>query len=251
VVLFPKKMRYAVLADIHSNITALKTVLKDIERHGGVDEIWCLGDIVGYGPDPRQCLEILRRQRHIAVAGNHDLAAAGKLALTSFNPDGAAAIDWTVSRLTSEDIGFLAALPTVIEKDDFTLVHGSPRDPVWEYLHSISNVRENFVYFKTSYCLVGHCHLPQIFKHDTGTDCTFIPFTTGIGQVLSKSRLIINPGSVGQPRDGDPRASYAIYDSEAAVIRLFRVPYCIEDTQRRIMQYNLPVRLAIRLGNGL
>lgn len=250
-VLFPLKMRYAVLADIHSNMAAFSAVLKDIERHGGVDEIWCLGDIVGYGPDPRQCIEMLRQHKHIAVAGNHDLAAVGKLELASFNPDGAAAIRWTAQQLTAGDIGYLSGLPAVIEKDGFTLVHGSPREPVWEYLHSISAAKENFAYFRSSYCLVGHCHLPQIFKQTDDAGCTFIPFTADIGQVLGKGRLIINPGSVGQPRDGDPRASYVIYDGEAAVIRLFRTPYCIDDTKQKIMKQNLPVRLAIRLGDGL
>ena len=250
VVLFSLTMRYAILADIHSNLAALDAVLKDIERRGGVDEFWCLGDIVGYGPDPRQCLELLRRQRLTAVGGNHDLAAAGKLALSSFNPDGAAAIRWTQSQLSGGDVQFLSSLPTILEKDDFTLVHGSPRDPVWEYLHSVSNAGENFSYFKTPYCLVGHIHTPVIFKWEDGR-CSYVPFSPDIGQALGRTRLIINPGSVGQPRDGDPRAAYAIYDGEAAIIRLHRAQYCIEDTQRRIMRHNLPLRLAIRLKDGL
>ena len=243
-------MRYAILADIHSNMAALSAVLKDIERRGGVDEVWCLGDIVGYGPDPHQCIEILRKLKLTAVAGNHDLAAAGKLPLSSFNPDGAAAIQWTQGQITGEDVHFLASLPKMLEKGSFTLVHGSPRDPVWEYLHSVSNAGENFSYFKTPYCLVGHIHTPQIFKWEDGR-CSYVPFNPDIDQALGKARLIINPGSVGQPRDGDPRSGYAIYDSEAAIIRLHRAHYFIEDTQRRIMHNNLPVRLAIRLKDGL
>ena len=244
-------MRYAILADIHSNLAAFSAVLKDIEHHGGVDEVWCLGDIVGYGPDPGACIEMLRQYKHISVAGNHDLAAIGRLELSSFNPDGAAAVRWTAQQLTTEETHYLESLPTVIEKGDFTLVHGSPREPVWEYLHSISAARENFAYFQSPYCLVGHCHLPQVFKQAEDGCCSFIPFSASVGQVLGRSRLIINPGGVGQPRDGDPRASYAIYDSEAGVIRLYRTPYCINDTQQKIMKCNLPVKLAIRLGNGL
>jgi diadenosine tetraphosphatase ApaH/serine/threonine PP2A family protein phosphatase len=243
-------MRYALLADIHANLTAFKAVLKDIERQGGVEEVWCLGDVVGYGPEPGRCIELLKRTNHTCIAGNHDLAAIGRLGLSNFNPDAAAAIRWTVEQLTDADVGFLAALPTVTEREGFTLVHGSPRQPVWEYLVSISAARESFAHFKTRFCLVGHSHMPLVFKQEEG-GASFIPFAESVGLVLGRGRLIINPGSVGQPRDGDPRASYAIYDSEAGVVRLQRVPYDIDEVQFKIMKNNLPVRLSVRLGQGV
>ena len=244
-------MLYAVLADIHANLAAFSAVLEDIERRGRVEEIWCLGDIVGYGPDPGLCIDMLCRHKHVAVAGNHDLAAIGKLDLASFNPDAAAAVRWTARQLTPENIKYLEKLPRVLEKEDFTLVHGSPREPIWEYLVSIGSARENFAYFESPYCLVAHSHVPLIFKRAENGACSFIPFSAAIGQALGRERMIINPGGVGQPRDGDPRASYAIYDSEVGILRLYRVPYDIRTTQQRMMKQNLPVRLSIRLSQGV
>jgi len=244
-------MHYALLADIHANLAAFTAVLDDIEHRGGVEEFWCLGDIVGYGPDPGQCIQLLRKHKHICVAGNHDLAAIGKLALADFNPDAAFACRWTAQQLSPEDIEYLGSLPLVIEKDDFTLVHGSPREPIWEYLVSKSGAQENFAYFKSRFCLVGHSHIPFIFRQDEDGSCSFIPLSVNIGQVLGKSRMIVNPGGIGQPRDGDPRASYAIYDSDSGVVRLYRVAYDINATQVKMVKNNLPVRLVVRLEHGL
>ena len=244
-------MRYALIADIHANLAAFTAVLDDIEHRGGVEELWCLGDVVGYGPDPNQCIELLRRHNHVCVAGNHDLAAIGKLDTAEFNPDAALAVRWTAQKLGPAESQYLESLPSVIEKEDFTLVHGSPREPIWEYLISISSAKENFAYFSSPFCLVGHSHVPLVFKSDEASTCSFIPLATSIGLALGKSRLIINPGGVGQPRDGDPRASYAIYDSEAGIVRLYRVPYDINATQNKMVRQNLPIRLAIRLGQGV
>jgi len=244
-------MRYAIIADIHSNLAAFTAVLVDIERRGEAEEVWCLGDIVGYGPDPHQCIELLRQTNHVCVAGNHDWAAIGKIDTSEFNPDAAAACRWTAQQLTPEDIQYLKQLPLVIQKDDFTLVHGSPRDPIWEYLLSISIARENFAYFKSRFCLVGHSHVPLVFKYSGTGACSFNQFSTSIGLALAKNRLIINPGAVGQPRDGNPRASYAIYDSETRLVRLYRVPYDISITQARMVKCNLPMRLIARLNHGV
>ena len=244
-------MHYALLADIHANLAAFTAVLDDIERRGGVEEFWCLGDIVGYGPDPSQCIELLRKYKHICVAGNHDLGAIGKLDTAKFNPDAAFTCLWTAQQLSPEDIKYLGSLPSVIEKDDFTLVHGSPREPIWEYLISKSSAQENFTCFKTKFCLVGHSHMPFIFRQDEDGSCSFIPLSESIGQVLGKSRMIVNPGGVGQPRDGDPRASYAIYDSDSGVVRLYRVVYDISATQLKMVKNNLPMRLVVRLEHGL
>ncbi|MFC1899426.1 metallophosphoesterase family protein [Chloroflexota bacterium] len=243
-------MRYAIIADIHANLTAFKAVLDDIGQRGGVDEIWCLGDIVGYGPDPHECIALLRRHNHICVVGNHDLAAIGKVPTSAFNPDAVIVCQWTSGQLSSDDVEYLETLPEVVNKEDFTLVHGSPREPVWEYMISTGVARENFNHFESSYCLVGHSHMPVVFKYD-GADYSSLPFTPSIGLVLGKNRLIINPGSVGQPRNGDPRAGYAIYDNKTGMVRLYRISYNVGTTQDRMALYNFPVRLTVRLGQGL
>ncbi len=244
-------MRCAIIADIHANLAAFSAVLADIKQRGGVDEVWCLGDIVGYGPDPCQCIEILRRLENVCIAGNHDWAASGKLSLSKFNPDAAYACRWTAEQLSAEDVVYLDGLPEVAEKGDFTLVHGSPRQPIWEYLLSIGSARENFAYFSSQFCLVGHSHVPSIFRRTETGDCSFNPFSANVGLALGKSRLIINPGSVGQPRDGDSRVSYAILDDEIMMLRLYRVPYDISLTQARMVKHNLPMRLVSRLSRGI
>ena len=244
-------MRYAIIADIHANLAALRAVLDDIERTGGVEEIWCLGDVVGYGPDPHQCIELLRKQNHVCVTGNHDMAATGKLDTAQFNPDAAAACHWTAKQLSAEDIQYLQSLPLVIQKDDFTLAHGSPREPIWEYLTSISSAKENFAYFQSQFCLVGHSHVPLAFRHNEDGSCSFSRLIPDNALALGRNRLIINPGGVGQPRDGDPRASYAIYDSEAMTVRLYRVAYDISITQDRMVECGLPMRLITRLSYGV
>ena len=245
------QMRYAIVADIHANLAAFTAVLADIKQRGGAEEIWCLGDVVGYGPDPHQCIELLRQCNHVCIAGNHDWAAIGKISTSDFNPDAAAACRWTAKQLSPDDVKYLGSLPLVIEKDDFTLVHGSPREPIWEYLLSISNAKENFGNFQTKFCLVGHSHVPLVFECDETGACFFNRFLLNIRLVLGKNRLIINPGGVGQPRDGDPRASYAIYDSDAKMVTLYRVPYDVSATQDKMMEHKLPLRLVARLSHDI
>jgi len=243
-------MRVAVLADIHANLAAFTAVLRDIEQRGGMDELWFLGDIVNYGPDPAKCIELLRKLKHVAVAGNHDLAAIGKIPPNLFNPDAATALAWTGRQLNQEDANFLNDLPQVATRDDFTLMHGSPRDPVWEYLLSRAQAKENFSYFDTRFGLVGHTHEPLIFRVEE-EKVNYLKFTEGIGQVIGSHRLLLNPGSVGQPRDGDPRASYALYDTQSKVMRLVRVAYEVSTTQLKMLKANLPMRLVARLEKGL
>ena len=243
-------MRYAIIADIHANLAAFTAVLDDSGRRGGVKEVWCLGDVVGYGPDPHQCIELLRQCNHVCVAGNHDWAATGKIDTSAFNTDAAAACRWTAQQLSPEDIEYLENLPLVIEKDDFTLVHGSPREPIWEYILSTSIATENFTFFQSQFCLIGHSHVPLVFKDEDGS-CSLIRLSTNIGLALGKNRLIINPGGVGQPRDSDPRASYAIYDSDSRLIKLYRIPYDIGATQDKMVQNGLPMRLVVRLNYGM
>ncbi len=244
-------MRYAIIGDIHANLAAFTAVLSDIHSQGEVEKVWCLGDIVGYGPDPHECIELLRQTNHVCVAGNHDWAAIGKINTSDFNPDAAAACHWTAQQLSLADIAYLRNLPLVIEEDDFTLVHGSPREPIWEYLLSTGIAKENFAYFKSQFCLVGHSHMPLVFNYSENGTCSFSQFLPNVRLILSKKRLIINPGGVGQPRDGDPQASYALYDSETRLVKLYRVPYDIRSTQDKMVKCGLPLRLVTRLSYGM
>jgi len=244
-------MRYAILGDIHSNLAAFEAVLDDIEARGGFDEIWCLGDIVGYGPEPHACIQLLRRYNHICVAGNHDWAAIGKIDTSVFNPDAATACHWTTKQLTPEDINYLQNLPLSLNRGDFTLVHGSPRQPIWEYLLSMDEACDNFTYFDTKFCLVGHSHVPLIFGLDKDGNCFGARMSSNELRLASLGkRLIINPGGVGQPRDGDPRASYIIYDSIAQAMCHYRVNYDITITQKKMKEYELPLSLVLRLNYG-
>ncbi len=243
-------MRFAILGDIHGNLSAFKAVLQDIDNRGSFDKIWCLGDIVGYGPDPHECIELLRQYNHICVAGNHDWAATGKIDTSDFNPDAARACQWTRQQLTDEDIDFLQNLPLSISEHNFTLVHGSPREPIWEYLLSIHAAEDNFTYFQTTYCLVGHSHVPLIFEHVDNT-VFYQELPDGVTLTLGENQLIINPGGVGQPRDRDPRASYALYDSEVKAVYHYRVEYDILATQERMQKEELPEFLIYRLSFGM
>lgn len=242
-------MRCAILADIHANLAAFEAVLEDIDGKGGVDELWCLGDIVGYGPEPCECINLLGKYITVCVVGNHDLGAIGKLDLSYFNPAAAAACRWTAGQLGPSDIRYLESLPLTVTKGDFCLVHGSPAEPVLEYVLSTGIATRNFSFFASRHCLVGHTHVPLAFKQE-GAACSSIVLSPNIGLVLGSHRMIVNPGSVGQPRDGDPRASYAIYESEGSVLRLYRVPYDITSTQDKMLQANLPMSLISRLQEG-
>ncbi len=244
-------MRHAIITDIHANLTALTAVLDDIERRGGADEVWCLGDLVGYGPEPEACIDRLRETTDICVAGNHDAAAGGRIDTADFNPAAAAASRWTAGRLSSREKEYLIGLPTSLVQGDFTLVHGSPRGPLREYLDSDVAAAENLTHFETDYCLVGHTHVPMVFTASPTGDCEARHWTTDDPVMLSERKLIVNPGSVGQPRDGDPRASYAIHDGDEGSLRLYRVGYDIRATQERMQALGLPERLISRLEHGL
>jgi len=243
-------MRIAVISDIHANLAAFQAVLKDM---GTVDETWCLGDVVGYGPDPNECIELLCKQEpHVCIAGNNDWAALGRLETADFNADAEFAALWTRDHLTPANRAYLESRPERVPKGDFTLVHGSPRDPIWEYLLSAGAARDNFPLFATPYCFVGHSHIPIIFRQGLAiNDSPEIQAgTVSVPINLDQRRLIINPGSVGQPRDGNPDASYVILDTEAHTVTYRRVPYAIEETQERMRQAGLPPRLIARLSFG-
>ncbi|MFC1960081.1 metallophosphoesterase family protein [Chloroflexota bacterium] len=242
-------MRVLIISDLHANLTALQTVLDD--AHGEWDFIWCLGDVVGYGPDPNECVDLLRSMPHLCLAGNHDWAALGRLDIRTFNSDARQAVTWTVDTLRPDNIEYLAALPTTFVLGAYTLAHGSPREPVWEYVLDPLIASLNLPYFETPYCLVGHTHTPIIFEmvNDQG-DTEAFPPVYNKAQPLNDRRRIINPGSVGQPRDSNPQASYVLLDMENAVFEHRRVAYDIKDVQSRMRKFDLPERLIIRLDHG-
>ena len=243
-------MKSLIVSDIHSNLEALTSVIEDAGSRGGFDEIWSLGDLVGYGPDPVAVVELLRRYPHHGVAGNHDLASIGKLSVEAFNPYAAAANEWTAGKLDADARIYLAEQPLKQELDEFTLVHGSPRDPIWEYVVSVRAAFASFNHFDTYRCLVGHSHIPFLCRLDPTKGIQFISPLYGTPYELGEQRLIVNPGGVGQPRDGDPRAAYAIYDSADETLTHHRVVYDISTTQRKMRAVGLPDFLVDRLESG-
>jgi predicted phosphodiesterase len=242
-------MRYAILADIHANLAALTAVLKDIDEQGNIDEIWCLGDIVGYGPEPTECIRLMQERKIVCISGNHDLGVTGQLELDFFNPAAAQACRWTMEKLNPVDIRYLEDLPKTLKKGQFTLVHGSPREPSTEYILTAAIAERNFDYFDTQYCLVGHTHIPEAYKKEEA-GASPVNLVPEIGLVMIEHRIIINPGAVGQPRDGDPRASYGIYESEGQMFRLHRIDYDVRATQDKMVAVGLPIQLVARLEEG-
>ncbi len=238
-------MRFAVLSDIHSNLSALEAVWDDLPQ---IDELWVLGDIVGYGPQPNEVIAALQQMGARSVMGNHDGAAIGTVDPGDFNPDAAKAIAWTAGILDGNARTYLAALPEVRRERAMTAVHGSPRDPIWEYITSTSVATANLAAFDTAVCLFGHTHVPIVFQ---ATDGQVTAATARPGDKVGLvGRSLVNPGSVGQPRDGDPTASYLVLDSETATVEFRRVRYDIERTQRAMRTAGLPTRLAERLAYG-
>lgn len=242
-------MRVLIISDIHANYTAFDTVLKDAQ--GKWDYVWCLGDVVGYGPDPNECVDRLRELPHLCLAGNHDWAALDRLDIRTFNADARRAVDWTRETLTPDNTRWLEALPTTFVIGDYTLVHASPYEPIWQYILEPSVAAFNFMYFETPYCFVGHTHHPVIYqlRNEKG-DTDAIKPSYGQPRQLNGRRQIINPGSVGQPRDADPRAAYAILDFERNVFEHRRIPYDISDVQKRMRANDMPERLIARLEHG-
>ena len=242
-------MRTLIVSDIHSNLEALDAVLAHADREGGFDRIWCLGDLVGYGPDPSACLGLLREFDLVAVAGNHDYAAAGVIDASDFNGAAFAAIQWTAEQLAADDKSFLAGLPMVSQQPPFTLVHGSLRDPIVEYLTHPSQALATLELLTTPYCLVGHSHYPFICRENAGWPL-FLALPDGQPVALDGERCIVNPGSVGQPRDRDPRSGYAVFDSDGPSVEHFRIEYDIATTQNKMRSASLPQYLIDRLDHG-
>ena len=240
-------MRIAVLSDIHSNLVALDAVLA---HAGRVDAIWHLGDVVGYGPDPDGVVARLIEVGAVGVRGNHDAAALGGREIDWFNPEARAAAEWTRDKIDGTTRAWLSALPERHAIDRMTLVHGSPRDPIREYVSSAGIAVENLAVLETDFGLHGHTHVPVAFCLGPDERLRVVAAGSGGSLELDGQRALINPGSVGQPRDGDPDASYLILDPEAATVTWHRVAYDIASVQAAIRAAGLPRRLADRLAFG-
>ncbi len=242
-------MRILVISDIHSNLTALQAVM---ETAGAVDAVWCLGDLVGYGPDPNECIEKIRPLPNLTcLLGNHDAAALGMIDINAFNHDAQLSALWTQRQLTKENNDFLSNLSEIIYKENVTLTHGSPRNPIWEYIMDPYSAAENFKHFNTAICMVGHSHLPISFELNGVKNPQLKTHKSDSSFTASfKNKVILNPGSVGQPRDHDSRASFAIFEDTTLTWSLHRVKYDIASVQNRITQAGLPSRHAMRLAFG-
>lgn len=242
-------MRVLVISDLHANLTALEAVLADA---GQVDATWCLGDVIGYGPDPNDVIELLRSQPNLTcMLGNHDVAVLGMMNLAVFNPEARKSLLWQVKAVSDNNLNFLQGLPQeAVVQGDVTLAHGSPRDPVWEYILNTLVARLNFEEFATSYCFVGHSHIQCMFKLDLKRDRISLDVLKPNEVHQLTPRAILNPGSVGQPRDRDPRAAYAVFDTEAQTWEPRRVEYDIASVQKRIREAGLPDKHAARLSDG-
>jgi predicted phosphodiesterase len=242
-------MRILVISDLHANLTALEAVLADA---GTVDATWCLGDVIGYGPDPNDVVERVRAIPNLTcVLGNHDVAVLGQMDDAVFNTEARRSLLWQKKALSDGNKGYLESLPQeTLVIDQVTMAHGSPRDPVWEYVLNTLVARLNFESFETDYCFVGHSHIQCLFQLDLKKDRVSLE-VPHVGQVLRLTpRAILNPGSVGQPRDRDPRAAYAIFDPDAQTWEPRRITYDIPAVQKRIRAAGLPEKHAARLVEG-
>ncbi len=210
-------MRVLIISDVHANLAALEAVLADAA--GQYEAAWCLGDSVGYGPEPDECVTRIRELGATAVVGNHDWAALSRMDVDDFNPEAKRAVLWTREQLSAENMAWLGSLPSQpLVQGAFTLTHGSPRDPVWEYILYPSIATANFDNFSTPFCLVGHTHIPMLYVQSE-SDHKVRALVPVFGKRIALGdgwRIILNPGSVGQPRDNDPRSAYAILDTDAA-----------------------------------
>jgi diadenosine tetraphosphatase ApaH/serine/threonine PP2A family protein phosphatase len=241
-------MRSLVISDIHANLTALEAVLTDA---GTIEGVWCTGDLVGYGPDPNEVITLIRKLPGlVCLLGNHDAAALMHIDTESFNPEARMALDWTRHALSLESVIFLQNLSELAEMEQVTLVHGSPRQPVWEYLLDTRTATLNFGFFDTPYCFVGHTHLPVLYNFTDGALMAKLVIPDPMMQLSLTPRAILNPGSVGQPRDRDPRAAYAIYDPAESTWEYRRVAYDIPAVQERMANAGLPERHIQRLSTG-
>jgi diadenosine tetraphosphatase ApaH/serine/threonine PP2A family protein phosphatase len=239
-------MRIAFLSDIHSNWPALEAVLADVETVEAVDELVCLGDVVGYGGAPVRCLDLVRARGWLTLVGNHDRACTDPSVLNWFNPEAAQAARWTRGQLDDHRLRWLAELPERGERADAELVHGSLRDPLYEYILDAGSAAASLRLVRGRLCFHGHTHLPGVFHVEQGR----VRHDYRLGPLRLPAPALVNPGSVGQPRDGDPDASYGVWDAEAGTFEFRRVPYDLAGAKRAILDAGLPPRFAFRLDFG-
>lgn len=244
-------MRVLIVSDIHSNYTALETVLAVV---GSFDQLWNLGDTIGYGPRPNECVLAMRLHADVLIGGNHDLACLGKVDLSDFNPDARTANIWNGEQLDPNNRTLLDALPPLRSIDErFLVAHGSPREPIWEYLLSRPQAEDNFALFAQQVCFIGHSHVPLIFRRHPSGQCDEPQLAEAdlTLDLATGHRYLLNPGSVGQPRNQDPRAAYAILDTDAGTVQFKRIEYDIAQTQRQMRDARLPTALIRRLEYGM
>ena len=240
-------MRIAVISDIHGNLHALEAVLESIAEEAP-EKIWCLGDLVGYGPEPNRCCALVAAQAELCLIGNHDLGVLGRLDLAEFSHDAAASARWTAEVLSDESRAYLESLEPKNVREDVELYHASPRDPVWEYVLSPEVAVASLVVTSAPLVLVGHSHVPLRY----GWEQKALALCEEGTQIdLARERWLLNPGSVGQPRDGDARAAYLLLDFDAKRAEFRRVRYEVEKTQAEIRERGLPEALAERLAHGI
>jgi predicted phosphodiesterase len=245
-------LRVAVLSDIHANRQALEAVLAAVDE-AGVDQVWCLGDLVGYGADPDACTALARERCSLCLVGNHDLALLGALDISTFSEAAAAAVAWTRQQVSEETLEFLAALGPTASQNGVGLAHGSPRDPVWEYVLSSDQADAGLDALEERVGLIGHSHIALFFMRTPGArrgHAQGAQASDGAEIEIAEGEWLLNPGSVGQPRDGDSRAAWMELDIERWEARYHRVPYDIEGTAAAIRAAGLPDVLAERLEVG-
>lgn len=243
-------MRTLILSDIHANLDALEAVLDDAAPF---DQVWCLGDLVGYGPDPNECIERVKALPGLkCIKGNHDAAVLGEIETWAFRYEARESLAWLALHLDSKNTAWLASLDERLTFDDFTLAHGSPRNPIWEYVMDLSVAEVNMAEFDTPSCLVGHTHIPCVYSLDEDANPSiFLSIFPPDEPFSLQKKSIINPGSVGQPRDHNPKASYLLFDDESEKPWVYkRVAYDIESVQKRILAAGLPLAHAARLAEG-
>ncbi|MCX7013318.1 MAG: metallophosphoesterase family protein [Candidatus Sumerlaeota bacterium] len=239
--------RVGVFSDIHGNYHALRAVIGSLDDHG-IEEMFCCGDVVGYGAHPNECCALLRERRIPTIAGNHDHAALLRTNIGFFNDIAKAAVLWTKDTLTPENTEFLANLPLTMESGEFCFVHGSPESPdTWKYVLTLGDAKASFECFQQRFCFIGHSHQPFLIEWRDGViSCPSTP----IVEIQDDSRYLINVGSVGQPRDRNPMACFVIVDQGTRRIEFHRAPYDLEAAQRAILDCGLPAQLAERLAFG-
>jgi predicted phosphodiesterase len=241
-------MRYGFFSDVHSNLEALEAVIRDFEKEK-IDKLFFLGDVVGYGPDPNQCVTIVTQTSDITLMGNHDHAAIGVLDATWFNQYARQAIDWTKEVLTPQNSKIIEKFPLDTKLPDFYLVHSTPKDPQnWDYILDLDQAEENFPFFEQQICLIGHSHLPAIIKKYKDQPCVLHKKPSV--EIEKDCKYIINIGAVGQPRDGNNQACYLIFDNAKNKAELKRVSYDVKKTQTKMRKAGLPQYLIDRLSWG-